>query len=65
MFQWGSPKFPNITGDKVSLCRVKNWVQPGVVAGTCNPATLETEFRNCVGSNPVEGDSPSIGGWLV
>ena len=38
---------------------------PGVVACTCNPATLEAEFRNGVGSVPVEGNSPSIGGWIV
>ena len=34
---------------------------PGVVACTCNPATLEAEFRNGVGSIPVGGKSPSIG----
>ena len=38
---------------------------PGVVACTCNPATLEAEFRNGVGSIPVGGNSPSIGGWIV
>ena len=32
---------------------------------TCNPATLETKFRNGVGSIPVGGNSPSIGGWVV
>ena len=37
-------------------------VTPGVVACTCNPATLEAEFRNDVDSIPVGGDSPSIGG---
>ena len=37
----------------------------GVVACTCNPATLEAEFRNGVGSLPVGGNSPSIGGWIV
>ena len=36
-----------------------------VVACTCNPATLETEFRNGVGSIPVGGNSSSIGGWIV
>ena len=36
-----------------------------VVACTCNPATLEAEFRNGVGSIPVGGNSPSIGGWIV
>ena len=39
--------------------------RPGVVACTCNPATLEAEFRNRVGSIPVGGNSPSIGGWIV
>ena len=38
---------------------------PGVVACTCNPAALEAEFRNSVGSIPVGGNSPSIGGWIV
>ena len=37
----------------------------GVVACTCNPATLEAEFRNGVGSVPVGRNSPSIGGWIV
>ena len=32
---------------------------------TCNPATLEAEFRNGVGSITVEGNSPSIGGSIV
>ena len=36
-----------------------------VVACTCNPATLEAEFQNGVGSIPVGGNSPSIGGWIV
>ena len=39
--------------------------QPGVVAGTCNPATLEIEFRNGVGSIPVVGNNPSTGEWTV
>ena len=39
--------------------------QAGVVTCTCNPATLEAEFRNGVGSIPVGGNSPSIGGWIV
>ena len=38
---------------------------PGVVACTCNPATLEAKFRNSVSLIPVEGNSPSIGGWIV
>ena len=37
----------------------------GVVPCTCNPATLEAESRNSVGSIPVEGNSPSRGGWIV
>ena len=37
----------------------------GVVATTCNLATLETEFRKRKCSIPVGSDSPSIGGWLV
>ena len=38
---------------------------PGVVACTCNPATMEAEFRDGVGSIPVWGNGPSIGGWIV
>ena len=26
---------------------------------------LEAEFRNGLGSIPVEGSSPSIGGWIM
>ena len=37
----------------------------GVVACTCNPATLEAEFRNDVGSIIAGGNSPSIDGWIV
>ena len=37
----------------------------GAVACTCNPATLETELWKGVGSIPVGGNSPSIGGWIV
>ena len=40
-------------------------ILPGVVACTCNPATLEAEFQNGVGSIPVGINSPSIGGWIV
>ena len=45
------------------ICRGEG--QGGVVACTYNPAALEAEFRNGVGSIPVEGNSPSIGGWIV
>ena len=38
---------------------------PGIVACTCNLATLVTEFRKGVGSIPVVGNSPSIGGWIA
>ena len=37
----------------------------GVVACTYNPVTLEAEFLNDVGSVPVGGNSPSIGGWIL
>ena len=37
-------------------------LSPIVVAYTCNPATLEVEFGNGVGSIPVGVNSPSIGG---
>ena len=39
----------------LSLCLL------GVLASTCNPATLEIEFRNSVDSIPVEGN---INSWL-
>ena len=39
--------------------------KPGVVACTCNPATLEAEFWNGMSSIPVGGNSPSIGWWIV
>ena len=39
----------------------KRRVQPGIVACTCNPATLETELRNGVGLKPVGGNSSSLG----
>ena len=48
-------------GITMRKCKTKS-IQPGVVACTCNPATLEAEFRNGVGSVPVGGNSPSIGG---
>ena len=41
------------------------FLTPGVVLCTCNPATLEAKFRNGVGSILVGGNSPSIGGWIV
>ena len=37
----------------------------GVVACTCNPATLKAEFWSGVASIPVGGNSPSIDGWIV
>ena len=37
----------------------------GCRACTCNLATLEAEFRNCVGSIPVGGNSPSMGEWIA
>ena len=36
--------------------------ESSVVACTCNPASEEAEFRNGVGSIPVGGNSPLIGG---
>ena len=50
---------------KYRSSRSKVFCKTGVVACTCNPATLEAEFRNGVGSVPVGGNSPSIGGWIV
>ena len=45
-------------------CAIQNCLEVGVVVCTCNPATLEAEFRNGVGSIPAGGNSPSIGGWI-
>ena len=53
---------PLVRGRLEIACKIS---RPGVVACTCNPATLEAEFRNRVGSIPVGGNSPSIGGWIV
>ena len=39
--------------------------EQGVMACTCIPTTLETEFRNGVGSIPFGSSSPSIDGWIV
>ena len=35
------------------------------MACTCNSSTSEAEFWNGVGSIPIGGNSPSIGGWIV
>ena len=43
-----------------SICNVQGHGHG--VACTCNPATLDAEFRNGLGSIPVRGNSPSIGG---
>ena len=48
----------------IKICTVEP-ADPGLVACTCNPATLEAEFRNGVGSIRVRGNSASIGGWIV
>ena len=45
--------------------RTPTSVVPGVVACTCNPATLEAKFQNDVCSIPVGGNIPSIGGCIV
>ena len=42
----------------ISLCRI-------IMACTCNPGTLEANFRNDMVSIPVEGNSHSIVGWIV
>ena len=52
---------------------ISEWIHPfqvrvvlsGVVACTCNPATLDAEFRNGVGSISVGGNGLLIGGWTV
>ena len=37
----------------------------GVVAYTCNSTTFEVKFPSSVGSVPVWGNSPLIGGWIL
>ena len=37
----------------------------GLVACTCNPASLGAKFQNGVGLRPVGGNSFLIGGWIV
>ena len=37
----------------------------GVVACTCNPATLGAKFWSGLGATPVGSNSPSIGEWIV
>ena len=39
-------------------------LKTGVAPCTCNPVTLEVELPNGVGSIPVWGNSPSIGGRI-
>ena len=41
-----------------------NYIYPGVMACTCNPATLGAEFRRGLNSIPAVGNSPSIGEWI-
>ena len=50
--------------DKTSYCESEDsrFFKPGVVACTCNPATLEADFRNGVGSIPVVGNGFSVSG---
>ena len=36
-----------------------------VVACTCNPATLKTEFRSGASTIPVGDNSPLIDRWIV
>ena len=40
-------------------------LKSGVVAYTCDSTTLEVKFPSCVGSVPVWGNSPLIGGWIL
>ena len=54
-----------ISGDDVTHVHPPSNSHANVVACICNPATLETAFQNGVGSIPVGGNSPSIGGWIV
>ena len=68
LFLWEVKKSTCLENSKVpdteflqSFLRTQQYL-PGVVACTCNPATLEAEFWNGVGLIPVGGNSPSIGG---
>ena len=56
---------------KVTVFHLPNSISPLVQPSGCsdmllgNPATLEAKFRDGVGSVPVGGNSPSIGGWIL
>ena len=66
-----SPKKSNPAGRKIPIIQrclqtVANVrKKTGLVSCTCNPATLEAEFQNSVGSVTVGSDIPLIGGWIV
>ena len=47
------------------MTEIMSGVAPGVVVCTRNPATLEAELCNGVGSITAGGNSPSTGGWIV
>ena len=52
----------------LSLHTIFHWRKrfgPGVVACTCNPATLEAKSWNSPTSISVGHNIPSIGGWIV
>ena len=49
----------------ILMCTEKNASLRLELLFTCNPAALEAEFRNGVGSIPVGVNSPSISGWIV
>ena len=65
--------FSNVTFlaiNSISLKMLKQilqarYFQSDVVACTCNSATEEAEFWNGVGSIPLGGNSPLIGGWIM
>lgn len=40
-------------------------VVPGVVARSCNPAAFQAAFGSGESLLPVDGNSPSIGAWIV
>ena len=44
---------------------VKERVQPGALACTCDPPELKTKFWNSVGLIPVDCNIPSIDVWIV
>ena len=51
--------------ENVTLSSTVPTFRPRIVACTCDLARLDAEFGSGLGSIPVGGSSPSIGGLIV